>query len=64
MAFSDFPMPEHYPQYMSHSQFMEYLRSYAEHFDLVKHINFRTKVVNITKTEDHSFTGCWEVHTQ
>ena len=64
MAFSDFPMPEDYPQYMLHSQYMQYLRNYAEHFDLVKHIHFNTRVTNITRTDDYDDTGRWEVQTE
>ena len=32
--FSDFPMPEHYPDFPSHRQVLAYLESYVDHFDL------------------------------
>lgn len=44
MCFSDFPMPAHYPNYMHHSMFLNYLRLYAEHFDLLKYIHFQVIV--------------------
>src|SRR5699024_3798218 len=32
LAFSDFPMPEHYPHNASHDQVFAYFRDYVEHF--------------------------------
>jgi cation diffusion facilitator CzcD-associated flavoprotein CzcO len=43
-AFSDHPIPDHYPNYMHHSKMMEYLRMYARHFGLMKHIQFLVRV--------------------
>ncbi len=42
--YSDFPMPEDYPEYPSHELVFRYLRSYAEHFGLLGHIQFNTAV--------------------
>jgi len=42
-AFSDYPIPDHYPNYMHNSKMMEYLRMYARHFGLMKHIQFQVK---------------------
>lgn len=41
MCFSDFPMPADYPNYLHHSQLLGYLRLYAQHFDLLRHIRFQ-----------------------
>ncbi|XP_029818088.1 dimethylaniline monooxygenase [N-oxide-forming] 5 [Manacus vitellinus] len=41
MCFSDFPIPEDFPNYMHNSKIMEYFRMYAQHFDLLRHIRFR-----------------------
>lgn len=49
-AFSDFPMPEHYPDYPNHKLVLEYLHSYASHFDLYKHIEFDTLVKKVEKS--------------
>ena len=43
-AFSDFPMPETYPHFLTHQQYLEYLLSYARHFDLERHITFKSSV--------------------
>ena len=37
-AFSDFPPPKEFPIFLPHSKMYEYLRMYAEHFDLEKNI--------------------------
>ncbi len=42
--FLDFRMPRDFPQYPSHAQAMEYMRSYAEKFDLLHHIRFGARV--------------------
>ncbi|MEM6329096.1 MAG: NAD(P)-binding protein, partial [Planctomycetota bacterium] len=36
--YPDFPMPDSYPDYPGHRQVWEYLRSYADHHDLDRHI--------------------------
>uniref|UniRef100_A0A670Y4R6 Flavin-containing monooxygenase n=1 Tax=Pseudonaja textilis TaxID=8673 RepID=A0A670Y4R6_PSETE len=41
MSFSDFPIPEEYPNYVHHSKMMEYFRMYAKQFDLIKYIHFK-----------------------
>ncbi|KAH0618186.1 hypothetical protein JD844_017185 [Phrynosoma platyrhinos] len=47
MCFSDFPIPDDYPNYMHNSKILDYFRMYAKHFDLLKYIHF--KVLRITK---------------
>lgn len=39
-AFSDFPMPDDYPHFLKHQQYLEYLLNYARHFHLKEHIKF------------------------
>lgn len=43
-AYTDFPMPADYPDYPSHAQVLRYFESYAEHFGLLKYIQFSTSV--------------------
>ncbi|XP_028936872.1 flavin-containing monooxygenase 5-like [Ornithorhynchus anatinus] len=64
MYYSDFPIPEDYPNYMHNSQIMDYFHSYAKHFDLLKYINFKTTVLSLKKRPDFSVTGQWEVVTE
>ena len=37
-------MPDHYPDYPSPEQVLDYFRSYARHFNLRPHIRFNTRV--------------------
>ena len=48
ICFSDFPVPDDFPNYMLHSQLLQYLSLYAEHFHLLRYINFQ--VVEHTKS--------------
>lgn len=41
MAYSDFPIPGDYPNYMHHSKILDYFRMYAQHFKLMQHIRFQ-----------------------
>ncbi|NP_001003061.1 dimethylaniline monooxygenase [N-oxide-forming] 1 [Canis lupus familiaris] len=63
-CYSDFPFPEDYPNYVPNSQFLEYLKMYANRFSLLKCIRFKTKVCKVTKCPDFTVTGQWEVVTQ
>ncbi|XP_054837889.1 flavin-containing monooxygenase 5-like [Eublepharis macularius] len=61
MCFSDFPIPEDYPNYMPNNKIMDYFRIYAKHFDLLKYIRLRTKVCSVTRRPDFASTGQWDV---
>ncbi|XP_046933322.1 dimethylaniline monooxygenase [N-oxide-forming] 4 [Lynx rufus] len=63
-CYSDFPFQEDYPNYMNQGKFWDYLQEFAEHFDLLKYIRFRTTVCSVTKHPDFSETGQWEVVTE
>ncbi|KAI6190474.1 hypothetical protein M3Y97_00122000 [Aphelenchoides bicaudatus] len=52
MAFSDFPPPEHYPNFMHHSLVLEYINDYARHFQLEKYIKLNTEVKNIEREQN------------
>ncbi|XP_067878277.1 flavin-containing monooxygenase 5-like [Heterodontus francisci] len=64
MSYSDFPVPDDYPNYMHHSRILEYFRLYANRFDLMKYIRLKTDVCAITKRQDFSSTGQWDVATK
>lgn len=49
-AFSDFPPPREWPNFTHHSLVEKYLRMYADHFQLIKHIRFNTFVVKVSKS--------------
>ncbi|KAJ8038916.1 Dimethylaniline monooxygenase [N-oxide-forming] 5 [Holothuria leucospilota] len=68
MSFSDFPPPKEFPNYMHNSLVYKYLKIYAEKFDVLKHIQFNTSVVSVTKavgsTEDSCWKGQWNVEVK
>ena len=43
-AFDDFPMPADYPDYPSWKQVLDYIRAFADEYDLRKHVRFDTSV--------------------
>ena len=54
---SDFPMPDGFDTFPTHSQIVEYLNSYADHFELRPHIHLNVKVDRVEKNDN------WIVHT-
>ncbi|XP_056379257.1 flavin-containing monooxygenase 5-like [Hyla sarda] len=64
MCYSDFPIPEDYPNYMHNSKILLYFRLYAEHFQLLQYIRFKTTVCSVKKRPDFATSGQWEVITE
>ncbi len=58
--YSDFPMPEHYPEYPSHQLVFEYLQRYADHFGLEEHIEYNTPVRSVRRAPPHG----WDVELE
>lgn len=54
--FYGFPMPDHYPDYPSYRQILDYIRSFARAFGLYGHITFNTEVVSAEPVD-----GKWRV---
>ena len=46
-CYSDFPVPEKYPTFMTADQFAEYLGLYADLFSLLECISFNTEAVSV-----------------
>lgn len=46
-AFSDWPMPQNYPEWPDGAQMQAYLQSYADHFRVTPHIRFNTPIVAV-----------------
>ncbi|KAK1593045.1 hypothetical protein Q3G72_035044 [Acer saccharum] len=63
--FSDFPWPSSVTEdFPTQDQVFDYIQSYAQHFDLIKHIRFNTKVVGIEYEQglsDKDLEGKWKV---
>ncbi|KAM9326987.1 flavin-containing monooxygenase 5-like [Gastrophryne carolinensis] len=64
MCYSDYIIPDDFPNYMHNSKVLQYFRQYAEHFQLLKHIKFKTTVCSINKRPDFETTGQWDVITE
>ena len=60
--YRDFPMPDHYPLFPSRAQVERYLASFADAFDLRRHIRFTTAVESI-EPEGVDGIGGWTVAT-
>lgn len=52
MAYADFPMPDHFPDYCHHSLVLEYFENYVDHFGIRPQIEFETEVLSVLPTED------------
>jgi uncharacterized NAD(P)/FAD-binding protein YdhS len=63
-CFSDFPVPKRFSVFMQHNEVMEYLQLYSSNFNLYKYITFNTKVIQIQKADDYSYSGKWQVKYQ
>lgn len=60
-AFTDFPLdPKRYPPFMDHKLQLRYMQEYADHFDLLRHIQLSTPVNKAEPLED----GTWRVVVQ
>jgi dimethylaniline monooxygenase (N-oxide forming) len=57
LGYPDHPIPAHYPDFLSHAQVLEWLESYAQRFDLKRHVHFGCKVEEIAPEPD----GRWRV---
>lgn len=57
LGYADFPIPDHYPDFLSHFEVIDYLEAYATRFDVLAHIRFNTKVERVKPLADTS----WQV---
>ena len=51
-GFSDFPIPEQYPHFLKHEQYLTYLLDYARHFGLKERIKFGYRVDSLQQQGD------------
>ncbi|XP_018414568.1 PREDICTED: dimethylaniline monooxygenase [N-oxide-forming] 5-like [Nanorana parkeri] len=64
MSYSDFPIPDDFPNFMHNSKILIYFKKYAEHFQLTQYIQFKTNVLSVAKRPDFAKTGQWDVTTE
>lgn len=50
--YTDYPIPEDYPEFPGHQQVLEYLRGYADQFGLYEHIQFNTAVEKVEPRDE------------
>ncbi|MBD1821240.1 NAD(P)-binding domain-containing protein [Cyanobacteria bacterium FACHB-DQ100] len=55
MEYSDFPMPDDYPDYARHSQILNYFEAYVDHFGFRHKITFKTEVVRVEPLSDGTY---------
>ena len=55
MEYRDYPMPQDYPDYPSHTLIHSYFQDYAKHFGLYDHIQFRTSVQHVEPESDGTY---------
>lgn len=54
-AFSDFPPPPNWPNYLHHTLMLKYLLSYAKHFHLLDHIKTGHEVIEVWRSHDNKW---------
>ncbi|MGO3122868.1 MAG: flavin-containing monooxygenase [Advenella sp.] len=57
LGYSDFPISDRYPDFLSHSEVIEYLEAYAQKAGILPLITFNTKVLRVVPNPD----GSWQV---
>jgi len=60
-GYDDYPMPEHWPNFPSRDQLVEFYNGYADRFGLREQITFETEVVNVAPTGGDNGLGGWTV---
>ncbi|XP_054708731.1 flavin-containing monooxygenase 5-like [Uloborus diversus] len=56
-AFSDFPPPKEFPNYMHNRMMCKYFHMYAEKFDLLDNIRYYQEVIKVVQAPDYDATG-------
>lgn len=57
LGYSDFPIPDTYPDFLSHYEVMDYLDAYAERAGVLPHVRFNTRVDDVSPVGN----GSWNV---
>ena len=55
MAYADFPMPDHYPDFLHHTQVLDYFEDYVDHFGIRETITFSAEVVRVSPVGDGTY---------
>uniref|UniRef100_A0A914DFC5 Flavin-containing monooxygenase n=1 Tax=Acrobeloides nanus TaxID=290746 RepID=A0A914DFC5_9BILA len=60
-AYSDFPPPAEFANFMHNTQMLKYLELYATQFDMLKYIKFNHRIVNVERAKSYNKDGKWIV---
>ncbi|XP_054158402.1 flavin-containing monooxygenase 5-like [Oppia nitens] len=60
-AFSDFPPPADFPNYMHNTKMVKYFDLYGETFGYEKYVKFRHEVIRLEPNGDYESTGRWKL---
>jgi dimethylaniline monooxygenase (N-oxide forming) len=55
MAYSDYPMPDHFPMFPHHSHIISYFEDYVQHFGIADKITFNMEVTQVRHLENGTF---------
>ncbi len=55
MAYADYPMPDHYPDFAHHAQVLDYFEDYVDHFGFRDTLTFRTEVLRVEPAGDGAY---------
>ncbi|KAI6175911.1 Dimethylaniline monooxygenase [N-oxide-forming] [Aphelenchoides bicaudatus] len=61
-AYSDFPPPPEFANFMHNRKMLNYFEMYAEHFNLNQHIYLNHTVTNVERSQTFDKDGTWIVH--
>ena len=61
MQYASFPMPDEYPNYLSHSLISRYLDDFVDHFGFRDKIQFGTEVISVDPAGEGCCDSRWEV---
>lgn len=56
LGYSDFPIPNDRPDFLSHADFLAHLEAYADHFGVREHVTFGAAVSGVAPTEGGGWT--------
>lgn len=56
LGYPDHPIPDTYPDFLSHDEVLQWLESYAQRFDLKRHFRFRCKVERVVPEAGGTWT--------
>lgn len=61
-AYSDYPPPGDFANFMHNTQMLRYFKMYAEHHDLLKYIRFNHCITNVVRADNYEKSGQWIVN--